>query len=184
MLTSVSFYLFKEFIDEHLHEPGHEIEHAHFADWKCRPSFIESITNIDLIDFSVSLNRIWLDLYRKFNSEKLNVVDGNGVGVSSHLKMRHPFVVPGGRFREFYYWDTFWTMEGLLVCDMLTTSRQMIENFIDFIDEYGMIPNGSRIYYLNRSQPPYFAKMVEKYYDFCMNSSDLDADAKLECERF
>jgi neutral trehalase len=28
------------------------------------------------------------------------------------------------------------------------------------IDEYGFIPNGSRVYYLNRSQPPYFSSMV------------------------
>lgn len=60
----------------------------------------------------------------------------------------------------------------------------MIENFIDFIKLYGFIPNGSRLYYLNRSQPPYFTSMVYKYYDVCMHSPDMDTKAKLECQRF
>ena len=28
----------------------------------------------------------------------------------SLLPRQHPIVVPGGRFRESYYWDTFWTI--------------------------------------------------------------------------
>lgn len=28
----------------------------------------------------------------------------------SLLPRDHPVVVPGGRFRESYYWDTFWTV--------------------------------------------------------------------------
>jgi alpha,alpha-trehalase len=37
----------------------------------------------------------------------------------------------------------------------------MVENFAGLIDRYGHIPNGSRSYYLSRSQPPFFAAMVE-----------------------
>lgn len=166
-------------MERNLHEPGFEIEPAHFVDWRERPQFVDSLENVSLIEFSLALNRIWLDLYRQFNKSKL----GPGC-VSSHLDMKYAFVVPGGRFREIYYWDTFWTVEGLLVCGMLTTARQMIENFIDFIKKYGFIPNGSRIYYLNRSQPPYFCLMVSKYYEFCMHSPKIDAEAKRECERF
>lgn len=166
-------------MDKYLHEPGYEIENAHFCDWQSRPKFIEYLNEEDLIEFSLALNRIWLDLYKRVNTSKL--ADG---GVSSHLPMRHPFVVPGGRFREFYYWDTYWTMEGLLVCGMRQTARKMLENLIDLVLTYGFIPNGTRIYYLNRSQPPYFAQMVEKYYESCMHAPDLDSEAKSECERF
>ena len=28
------------------------------------------------------------------------------------LPVQNPFIVPGGRFREYYYWDTFWIIEG------------------------------------------------------------------------
>jgi alpha,alpha-trehalase len=74
-----------------------------------------------------------------------------------------PFIIPGGRFREYYYWDTFWTVEGLLVCEMKNTVRYMIDNFVQLVKNYGFIPNGGRIYYLNRSQPPFLIPIVDLY---------------------
>jgi len=38
--------------------------------------------------------------------------------------------------------------------------RGLVENFAYLIDKYGFIPNGTRTYYLTRSQPPFFAMMV------------------------
>lgn len=35
----------------------------------------------------------------------------------------HPFIVPGGRFREFYYWDSYWIVQGLLLSEMTQTVR-------------------------------------------------------------
>lgn len=74
------------------------------------------------------------------------------------------FVIPGGRFRELYYWDTYWIVSGLLLCDMTTTARGVIENLIYLLRTYNIIPNGSRKYYLQRSQPPLLIPMVEQYY--------------------
>ena len=37
----------------------------------------------------------------------------------------------------------------------------MVRNFASLIDRYGHVPNGNRSYYLSRSQPPFFAAMVE-----------------------
>ena len=39
--------------------------------------------------------------------------------------------------------------------------ENMVKNFAFLIDRYGHIPNGSRSYYISRSQPPFFALMVE-----------------------
>lgn len=167
------------FIETCLHEPGIEITKADLVDWREEPEFLQELKNNDLISFSKSLNKIWLDLYKKFDSTKL---DENCV--SSHLPMKYPFVVPGGRFIEIYYWDTYWTMEGLLVCGMFETAKQMIENFVHFIQIFGFIPNGSRVYYLNRSQPPYFSHMVMKYYQFCMESSKLSKEQKDQVKKF
>jgi alpha,alpha-trehalase len=36
----------------------------------------------------------------------------------------------------------------------------MVRNFAHLIDRFGHIPNGNRTYYLSRSQPPFFAAMV------------------------
>ncbi|CAM9249511.1 unnamed protein product, partial [Heterosigma akashiwo] len=55
----------------------------------------------------------------------------------SFLPVPNPVVIPGGRFREFYYWDSFWIVKGLLLCDMFTTARGMIENLGTMIDRFG-----------------------------------------------
>lgn len=80
---------------------------------------------------------------------------------SSMLPLPHPYVVPGGRFRELYYWDSYFTMLGLVESGQTQLSRQMLDNFAHLIDRYGHIPNGTRSYYLSRSQPPFFSHMVE-----------------------
>ncbi|MEE7547848.1 alpha,alpha-trehalase, partial [Xanthomonas sp. Kuri4-1] len=80
---------------------------------------------------------------------------------SSLLALPHPYVVPGGRFREVYYWDSYFTMLGLVESGETERSRQMLDNFAYLIDTYGHIPNGNRSYYLSRSQPPFFSYMVE-----------------------
>jgi alpha,alpha-trehalase len=79
----------------------------------------------------------------------------------SLLPLRTRYVVPGGRFREMYYWDSYFTMVGLQAGGHDDLVAAMVENFAGLIDDYGHIPNGSRSYYLSRSQPPFFAAMVE-----------------------
>jgi len=80
---------------------------------------------------------------------------------SSALKMPHAYIVPGGRFAELYYWDTYFTMLGLPEGGRGDLLQAMTDNFAYLIDTYGHVPNGTRTYYLSRSQPPVFALMVE-----------------------
>jgi alpha,alpha-trehalase len=80
---------------------------------------------------------------------------------SSLLPLPYSYIVPGGRFREIYYWDSYFTMQGLAVSNRYDLIEDMIDNFSFLIMHYGHIPNGNRSYYLGRSQPPYFALMVE-----------------------
>jgi alpha,alpha-trehalase len=83
----------------------------------------------------------------------------------SLIAMQHPFLVPGGRFRELYYWDTYWVIKGLLTSGMLSTATGMVSNLVDLVHRFGFVPNANRRYYLNRSQPPYLTQMVELIYD-------------------
>lgn len=80
---------------------------------------------------------------------------------SSALALPEPYVVPGGRFQEIYYWDSYFTMLGLKADGQQPLIEQMIADFTDLIDRYGHIPNGTRTYYLSRSQPPYYALMLD-----------------------
>jgi alpha,alpha-trehalase len=79
---------------------------------------------------------------------------------SSLLPLPRPYIVPGGRFRELYYWDSYFTMLGLAESGRPDLLEDMVQNFAFLIDAYGHIPNGTRSYYLTRSQPPFFFAMV------------------------
>ncbi len=80
---------------------------------------------------------------------------------SSLIPLPKPYIVPGGRFREIYYWDSYFTMLGLARSGRWKVVESMIENFSYLIREFGHIPNGNRTYFLSRSQPPFFALMVQ-----------------------
>lgn len=72
----------------------------------------------------------------------------------SLIPLRHNYVVPGGRFREIYYWDSYFTAVGLLCDGHADWVVSMFENFLDIQQHVGCIPNGNRAYYHSRSQPP------------------------------
>lgn len=80
---------------------------------------------------------------------------------SSLIPLPHPYIVPGGRFREVYYWDSYFTMLGLQADKQTAMMSNMVDNFAYLIHQFGFIPNGNRTYYLTRSQPPFFSLMVE-----------------------
>ncbi|RYY38607.1 MAG: alpha,alpha-trehalase TreA [Chitinophagaceae bacterium] len=98
------------------------------------------------------INRLWHVLHRKADSAAQG---------SSLLPLPQSYIVPGGRFREVYYWDSYFTMLGLRESAEDSSIEHMVQNFAWLIDTYGHIPNGNRSYYLSRSQPPFFSLMVE-----------------------
>lgn len=111
--------------------------------------------------------------------------------IRSLIGLPFPYIVPGGRFREIYYWDSYFTMLGLQVSKRIDLIQYMVDNFSYLIELFGYVPNGNRTYYLGRSQPPFFSCMVkllseemgvnilvkylpqlEKEYNFWMKGSD------------
>lgn len=104
-------------------------------------------------DITAHINNLWKVLRREPDKQQ--------VKGSSLLPLPNPYIVPGGRFREIYYWDSYFTMLGLKESGETRMIENMINNFAYLIDTYGHIPNGNRTYYLSRSQPPFFALMIE-----------------------
>ena len=80
---------------------------------------------------------------------------------SSLIPLPYAYIVPGGRFSEVYYWDSYFTAQGLLVDNQLQLVINMVKNFAFLLHNYGLIPNANRRYYLSRSQPPFFASLLE-----------------------
>lgn len=81
------------------------------------------------------------------------------------LPCRYTVPCPEGTFQEMYYWDTFFTNEGLLKDGRTDLATGNVENVMYLVEKYGYMPNGSRTWYLNRSQPPYLAWMVESVFE-------------------
>ena len=79
----------------------------------------------------------------------------------SLIPLPNSYIVPGGRFGEIYYWDSYFTMLGLKASGKIDLIENMVNNFSHLIDTVGHIPNGNRTYYLSRSQPPFFSLMVK-----------------------
>jgi alpha,alpha-trehalase len=76
-----------------------------------------------------------------------------------------PYVVPGGRFNELYYWDSYFIVLGLLQDGRVDLARGMADNLLYEMNHYGIIPNANRSYYLTRSQPPFLTSIIRAVYD-------------------
>ena len=101
---------------------------------------------------SEHINSLWGVLKRKADEE---------VPGSSLIPLPHPYIVPGGRFGEIYYWDSYFTMLGLAQSGEFDMIESMLDNFAYLINQVGHIPNGNRTYFISRSQPPFFSSMVD-----------------------
>ena len=99
------------------------------------------------------INQLWKDLARPADKIKKNR--------SSKIPLPFPYIVPGGRFDEIYYWDSYFTMLGLKESGQVQMIENMVDNFTHLINSFGFIPNGNRSYFLSRSQPPFFSLMVK-----------------------
>lgn len=110
------------------------------------------VVNDEVLPIDIHLDLLWKTLYRPTSAS----VEG-----STLITLPYPYIVPGGRFNEIYYWDSYFTMLGLRVSGRVDIITSMIDNFAWMIDNIGYIPNGNRTYFLSRSQPPFFSLMVE-----------------------
>jgi len=122
---------------------------AHFDVPAVAPTEYQTVPGQDV---RVHIDRLWDVLTRTPGALPL---------YSSRLPLPQRYVVPGGRFAEVYYWDSYFTMLGLECSGRHDLTTAMIDNFAYLIDQYGHIPNGNRTYYVSRSQPPFFAAMVD-----------------------
>lgn len=146
------------FVGEHFMD-GNELEDWKPPDFNPDPPILQQISDPKLRQFAKSVVAIWAKLGRKVNRDVAENPDHY-----SFLYVPNGFIVPGGRFKELYYWDSFWMIRGLLISNMTETARGMIENLLYLVNKFSYIPNGSRIYYLGRSQPPLLAAMVASYF--------------------
>lgn len=88
-------------------------------------------------------------------------------GNDNLIGLPYEYFVPSisGMFQEIYYWDTFFTAKGLLLCGREALVKSTVENMFYLIDKFGFMPNGNIQSLLGRSQPPFLSAMVRDLYD-------------------
>jgi alpha,alpha-trehalase len=147
--------LLQIFLNEYFDEAGSDLNIWEPSDLQELPAFLDTIKDPAYKQWGSDLNQLWKLLGRQVNESVIEYPERH-----TFLPRRYPMVVPGGRFRESYYWDSWWIVRGLLVCDMPTTAEYVLRNLLDDVTNFGFVPNGGRIYYLDRSQPPLLAEMA------------------------
>ncbi|KDR82546.1 hypothetical protein GALMADRAFT_220535 [Galerina marginata CBS 339.88] len=159
--SSTTYAQIVNFLDSDFAGEGLELEALPLPGFNPTPPFLNNVTAALPKAFAQTVHGFWTQLIRGTNSSTL--CGTSGKCESSLIPLNHTFVVPGGRFREIYYWDSFWIVEGLIESQLFSVANDTLQNFMDELDRFGFIPNGGRIYYLNRSQPPLFIQMLARY---------------------
>lgn len=160
------------FFSQYFGQAGSELEGIPIDQLETQPDFLDTVNSTVVAEFVQKVIDIWPDLTRRYVGASSNCTEC----VNSFLPVNRTFVVAGGRFREPYYWDSFWVIEGLLRTKGSFTqiAENIIENFLDFVENFGFVPNGARKYYLNRSQPPLLTQMVRVYVEYTQNYTLLE----------
>mmetsp|Transcript_88547 Transcript_88547/g.154742 ORF Transcript_88547/g.154742 Transcript_88547/m.154742 type:complete len:578 (+) Transcript_88547:84-1817(+) len=149
----------KVFVDTWFGEAGSDFEVWIPPDMVDEPKRLMTIQNPEMRNWALEINKLWPVLGRKTKDIVTKFPQRTTL-----LPRTFAMMVPGGRFREMYYWDTYWVLKGLLICDMVTTAKGLVDNFLERVKTFGFIPNGGRVYYLDRSQPPMLTPMVAEVF--------------------
>ncbi len=130
-------------------EPGFNLQvfiAQHFKEYK---SSTEEAAALDTSDPEEYINKLWDTLTRRANKV-----------AGSLIPLPNPYIVPGGRFQEQFYWDTYFVMLGLEAQGKHELTDGIMANFVHMFHKIGFIPTGNRTYFVSRSQPPYFLQMT------------------------
>lgn len=128
----------KDFVTENFDFPGAKI----------------SVRKEDHLLIVQHIEKLWDELTRTAYEEK-----------GTLLKLPKPYIVPGGRFNEFFYWDSYFIMLGLQASGRIEMMENIVENCSYLIQNVGFVPNASRTHFLSRSQPPYFSLMLDLVFE-------------------
>ncbi|KAJ1296552.1 hypothetical protein BS78_01G310000 [Paspalum vaginatum] len=139
---------------------GSDLVPAGPRDFRPEPrGFLPRVGSREARAWALEVHALWEDLTRRVAPDVEERPDRHTL-----LPLPRSAVVPGSRFREVYYWDSYWVIRGLLVSKMYDTAKGIVFNLVDLVEKYGFVPNGARSYYTNRSQPPLLSSMVLEVY--------------------
>lgn len=155
------------FLDNYLNGAEEDLVYVDPVDFVRTPvGFLPDVATGEMRDWALEVHSLWKLLSRR-------VADGALEHPEFHtlLPLSEPVMIPGSRFREVYYWDSYWVIRGLLTSKMYETAKGIVTNLISLVDTFGYVLNGARAYYTKRSQPPLLSSMI---YDIYKKTGDLN----------
>ncbi|KAK1408980.1 hypothetical protein QVD17_41187 [Tagetes erecta] len=151
---------FNGFMTKFMNGAQEDLEFVEPVDFVVDPDgFLTKVVHQGVRTWALEVHSLWKNLSRKVSNRVLENPE-----LHTLLPLKYPVIIPGSRFQEVYYWDSYWIIRGLLVSKMYETAKGMVLNLIGLIDTYGYVLNGARAYYTNRSQPPLLSSMVTEVY--------------------
>jgi len=92
-----------EFLERNFEGVGTDLLDWVPFDYNPSPEFVTRIANTTYRSWAADLNNLWLVLGREHADSVKDHPERH-----SYVPRKYPFIVPGGRFRETYYWDSLW----------------------------------------------------------------------------
>ncbi|CAF2131054.1 trehalase-like [Brassica rapa] len=122
--------------------------------------FLLNVENDQVREWAREVHSLWKTLCYRVSDSVRESPDRHTL-----LPLPEPVIIPGSRFKEVYYWDSYWVIKGLMTSKMFTTAKGIVTNLMSLVETYGYALNGARAYYTNRSQPPLLSSMVYEIYN-------------------
>ncbi|KAL2237403.1 UNVERIFIED_CONTAM: Trehalase, partial [Sesamum indicum] len=143
---SISVEELNGFLEKYLGGAAEDLVYVDPVDFVAEPEdFLPKVKSPEVRAWALEVHSLWKNLSRKVSGQVLEKPD-----FYTLLPLENPVIIPGSRFREVYYWDSYWVIRGLLASKMYETAKGIVYNLISLIDEFGHVLNGARAYYTNR----------------------------------
>ncbi len=97
-------------------------------------------------------------------------------GESLAFPLSGRFIKPGGFFKWFFYWDSYFALLGLVVQGKWHLAREIVEGFVAEVEEFGLVPNynSPESVCSSRSQSPFLTSAIREVYPSINELSWLD----------
>jgi alpha,alpha-trehalase len=98
-------------------------------------------------------------------------VDAN-VEIDGHITLPNKFIAPSSEivnnfvFREQFYWDTYFILQGFEDANDFELKKGMVDNLLFMFEQQSYIPNSNNLNHNGRSQPPFLSMMIAQIFDY------------------
>uniref|UniRef100_A0A914ZPB4 Trehalase n=1 Tax=Parascaris univalens TaxID=6257 RepID=A0A914ZPB4_PARUN len=109
----------RSFVEENFGTEGDDLSecaNGTMSDWVDDPEYLISIDDNEMRRFALEIHALWKKLCRTIKNEVKEYPQRYSL-----LYVPNEFIIPGGRFRELYYWDSYWVVKGLIASGNFST---------------------------------------------------------------